>query len=699
MTVPTLNGEVITFCSYKGGTGRSMAVANVACALAGLATEHRVLVVDWDLEAPGLHRYFSASSPADRALGAGPLDSGLIDLMLVLREALKSIPAAKEEVPDERSEDLWRLISPEIRPVATTVAGVDLLKAGRFDEHYTTHVATFNWVDFFESAPWLLPWLFQKLSERYHYILIDSRTGITDTSGICSGLLPEKLVVVFTPNRQSVDGACDLVRRALRYRASSDDLRPLRVFPLPSRIEPVRPKLKEHWRFDSNVGYQPAFERTLKEVYQLADCNLQEYFDEIQIQQVPDYAYGEEIAVAIEKTEDRLSLSRSYGTLTQLLVRSSQPWERDVPEVVVTQTVRALTDLLQAIALELHVSGGARGFTKTLSTFEAACRSSLPLTDEQYRLVKGDAEWVIRRWVEEDQQPSWQGERSRLASARVPEIDESSSFLVVVNTSLRCAASIVAEAAAIRDVIVEVSIESGWSAWSNLAGHFQQTTPSAVKAENTYGDGAAARLTGPLSSFANVLASCSDVIAAHQPSFESSLYRQAEPGPETRLLEDIGVVTDQVWSRLVSGHSRQLEHGAALSPSTLTAIMKCSFSSMIGDAASPHWRKARDRYCVAGLATTARMGFVEFLGFYLATVSKLIDAGVGTEGHRLHTLGFSIGAANFDIAERLEVVPKALQLTDGTPDRPLAIGPLKAFATAFHDGSRALLDALRVAEI
>lgn len=49
-------GSVITFYSYKGGTGRTMALANVAWILA--ANGHRVLAVDWDLEAPGLHRFF-----------------------------------------------------------------------------------------------------------------------------------------------------------------------------------------------------------------------------------------------------------------------------------------------------------------------------------------------------------------------------------------------------------------------------------------------------------------------------------------------------------------------------------------------------------------------------------------------------------------------------------------------------------------
>lgn len=50
------NGKIITFYSYKGGTGRTMALANVGWILA--TNGYRVLLIDWDLEAPGLHRWF-----------------------------------------------------------------------------------------------------------------------------------------------------------------------------------------------------------------------------------------------------------------------------------------------------------------------------------------------------------------------------------------------------------------------------------------------------------------------------------------------------------------------------------------------------------------------------------------------------------------------------------------------------------------
>ena len=47
-------GKILTFYSYKGGTARPMALANVAWLLA--SNGYRVLAIDWDFEAPGLHR-------------------------------------------------------------------------------------------------------------------------------------------------------------------------------------------------------------------------------------------------------------------------------------------------------------------------------------------------------------------------------------------------------------------------------------------------------------------------------------------------------------------------------------------------------------------------------------------------------------------------------------------------------------------
>src|ERR1700735_843994 len=92
-------GQVITFYSYKGGTGRTMALANVAWILA--CNGERVLVIDWDLEAPGLHRYFRPFL-SDPELSETP---GLIDFFVNFLEAARLAARSTSEV--SRSDRPW----------------------------------------------------------------------------------------------------------------------------------------------------------------------------------------------------------------------------------------------------------------------------------------------------------------------------------------------------------------------------------------------------------------------------------------------------------------------------------------------------------------------------------------------------------------------------------------------------------------
>ena len=82
-----LLGEILTFYSYKGGVGRSMALANIACLLANRQSNNeKVLMIDWDLEAPGLHQFFhgkfigTGDVPTDLPIG----QLGLIDLFYII---------------------------------------------------------------------------------------------------------------------------------------------------------------------------------------------------------------------------------------------------------------------------------------------------------------------------------------------------------------------------------------------------------------------------------------------------------------------------------------------------------------------------------------------------------------------------------------------------------------------------------------
>jgi len=70
--------SIITFYSFKGGVGRTMALANIAVLL--VRKKKRVLAVDWDLEAPGLDKYFRDYEVQN--VPENPEGKGLQDLLL-----------------------------------------------------------------------------------------------------------------------------------------------------------------------------------------------------------------------------------------------------------------------------------------------------------------------------------------------------------------------------------------------------------------------------------------------------------------------------------------------------------------------------------------------------------------------------------------------------------------------------------------
>ena len=281
-------GKIITFYSYKGGTGRTMALANIACLLAERDDCKRgILMIDWDLEAPGLHRFFVPQkySPSDNV--REDQFPGLIDLWLELKEALektegKTVRKSKQQVQDEirriNIRQYSRQISLDSLSNDNKYRKLFLMRAGQFSPEYSGKVSRFPWEDLFRISPWVYSAFAEELMDLFDYILIDSRTGITDTSGICTMIMPEKLVVVFTPNSQSLTGVPDLISRAVNYRKVSDDLRPLVVYPLPSRIENSEEALKNVWRFgnqDEGIqGYQNQFEKLFKSTYDLENPNL-----------------------------------------------------------------------------------------------------------------------------------------------------------------------------------------------------------------------------------------------------------------------------------------------------------------------------------------------------------------------------------------------------------------------------------------
>jgi len=352
----TKRGSIITFFSYKGGTGRTMALANTACLMARRMHSEKelkpILIIDWDLEAPGLHRYFDKGQnnniETTDSLGES---SGLLEFFEMLKSKESEVPS-QDATYEEACKYIDELsLAPYISE--TFVPKLKLLKAGHFDSTYPGRVIEFDWRTFHKKMPWFFRAFAARLEKDYDTVLIDSRTGLTDVSGICTMLMPEKLVVVFTPNQQSLTDVKDFVTGVVNYRKQSDDLRPLMVFPLPSRIDTSESGLEYDWRYGNSnivnkdnaasIGYQRLFQDTFKNVYNLESCDLEEYFNKIRIQHSSKYAYGEGLPVEDSKETDRLSIKESYEIFYDYIITVTSPW-LDIEKVRIENKISALLD-------------------------------------------------------------------------------------------------------------------------------------------------------------------------------------------------------------------------------------------------------------------------------------------------------------------------------------------------------------------
>lgn len=274
-------GEVVTFYSYKGGTGRSMLLANVAWILA--SNERRVLALDWDLEAPGLHRYFHPFL-LDKELTE---TSGVIDFVSDFQVAAMS---AEQYTPDGARDEPWFYPYADITQYATSLqwdfgrGTLDFVGAGRQGSTYSTRINSFQWKDFYEryGGGAFLEGMKAIAKERYDYVLIDSRTGVSDTSGICTIQLPDTLVVCFTLNNQSVEGAAEVAARVATARGD------MRILPVPMRIENAEKEKLDLRRTRARRKFRGALSPP--------DSSDPDYWDSVEVVYVPYYAYEEILA-------------------------------------------------------------------------------------------------------------------------------------------------------------------------------------------------------------------------------------------------------------------------------------------------------------------------------------------------------------------------------------------------------------------
>jgi MinD-like ATPase involved in chromosome partitioning or flagellar assembly/tetratricopeptide (TPR) repeat protein len=220
------NGRIITFYSFSGGTGCTMAVANTAWILA--ANGKRVLVVDWDLESPGLHRYFQPfiDPAALDAMG------GVVDLVREFESAAAESGPHKDnwyaELADVKRH-AFALEWPHFPPGG----GIDLVTAGRQDDAYAASLSAMDWDVFYtRGGGRFFDALRADMKEHYDYALIDSWAGLSDVAAICTTHLPDAVVDCFTMSDKSIDGAA---RVAASIRGTHHSMR---ILPVVMRVDP-----------------------------------------------------------------------------------------------------------------------------------------------------------------------------------------------------------------------------------------------------------------------------------------------------------------------------------------------------------------------------------------------------------------------------------------------------------------------------
>lgn len=316
MSAPQRLGRVTTFYSYKGGTGRTMMLANCAWQLA--ESGRHVLVVDWDLEAPGLHRYFAPFLSDPDLLST----DGLMDLVIAYAAAAVD-PARPGDGGgawiDEHADVLSHAVG--LNRSFPSGGSISLMPAGRQGPNYATSVNTFNWKHFYERLGGFgfLERVRSRMVQHFDEVLVDSRTGISDTAGISTVQLPHQLMVCFTLNNQSIVGAAGVARSVVeghrgllqQLQADLEALRvagaagvdtarlveleqraaepPLAVWPVAMRIEPSESeRLRQRWelaqqRFAGLLDHLPPPRRG-------------SYWSAVQVPYIPLVAYEEVLA-------------------------------------------------------------------------------------------------------------------------------------------------------------------------------------------------------------------------------------------------------------------------------------------------------------------------------------------------------------------------------------------------------------------
>jgi len=304
-------GKIVTFYSFKGGTGRTMALANVAWILA--ANGKRVLIADWDLESPGLHRFFQPFlNPKVRER------PGIINFIRGYEwDAVEAgIDPEELEAGNEDAATVTALVDKHIDGMENYViplrwefpdGGVlHYLSPGKQNGDYQMALSALNWDDFYNNlyGGQFFDALRVYMKRNYDYVLIDSRTGLSDVADICTVHLPDVVVDCFTLATQGIEGAADV---ASMIQLHTD--RDIRLLPVPMRID--------HEQKDKvEAGLALAVRRFAGLPEGMSEEQRRQYWADVEVPYRPSYAYEETLAAFADRPNTETGLLAYYERIT-----------------------------------------------------------------------------------------------------------------------------------------------------------------------------------------------------------------------------------------------------------------------------------------------------------------------------------------------------------------------------------------------
>lgn len=195
--------KTITFYSYKGGVGRSLALSNIAIRLAEF--NKRVCVLDFDLEAPGLQFKFKNFTNLHKV----KIEKGIVDYIFSFNS-------------DRDYNSKIKNFTYNLTPKNSRFKPIHLIPAGNVDsKEYWFKLNSINWREMFYSEGATGIEFFLDLKSKINneikpdYLLIDSRTGITDVSGVSLRILADEVVVLCANNEENLYGSKKVIKTLL----------------------------------------------------------------------------------------------------------------------------------------------------------------------------------------------------------------------------------------------------------------------------------------------------------------------------------------------------------------------------------------------------------------------------------------------------------------------------------------------------